>query len=328
LRSPLARYHLLRSRGTIAFGRGRFEEALAVGQEAVELAERAGNQATLLGPLAVLALACAQTGRSALPVHPVPEEWPDGEGLLGAAAVWYLAIGRREDARRIYAGLVPPATVPPFAVLPYLTGYAELANAFDDRAMAADVYDRLLPFADLFVCGGAGALALLGSARLPLGVAAATVGRLDDAVRHLRAAAEANELAGLPPFAAWARYQLARVLARRRRPGDRDEAAALAGSAAAVADRLGMTPLRRHAEELAASLAGQAPGPLTAREREIAVLVSHGLTNRQIAAAAHISERTAENHVQHILAKLGFATRAQIAVWVATGEPKLSTGSE
>jgi DNA-binding CsgD family transcriptional regulator len=214
-------------------------------------------------------------------------------------------------------------------VLSYLTGYAELADAFGDRATAADVYDRLLPFADLFVCSGAGALALLGSARLPLGLTAATVGRLDDAVRHLRAAAEANERAGLPPFAAWARYQLARVLARRRRPGDRDEAAALAASAAAVAGRLGMVPLRRRAGELSASLAGQAPGPLTAREREIAVLVSHGLTNRQIAAAAHISERTAENHVQHILVKLGFVTRAQIAAWVAAGgQPKLSTGSE
>ena len=84
----------------------------------------------------------------------------------------------------------------------------------------------LLPFADLFVCGGAGAIAILGSARLPLGLAAGTLGRLDDAVRHLRAAAEVNERAGVPPFTALARYHLARVLARRRRPGDRAEAAA------------------------------------------------------------------------------------------------------
>jgi len=37
-----------------------------------------------------------------------------------------------------------------------------------------------------------------GSARLPLGIAAGTTGRLDDAVRHLRAAAEVNERTGLP----------------------------------------------------------------------------------------------------------------------------------
>ncbi|SPL98389.1 unnamed protein product [[Actinomadura] parvosata subsp. kistnae] len=51
-------------------------------------------------------------------------------------------------------------------------------------------------------------------------------------MRHLRAAAEINDRAGMPPMAAFARYELARVLARRRRPGDRDEAAALAASAA------------------------------------------------------------------------------------------------
>ncbi|WP_312858202.1 response regulator transcription factor [Pseudonocardia pini] len=41
------------------------------------------------------------------------------------------------------------------------------------------------------------------------------------------------------------------------------------------------------------------------------------LTHRQIAAAAHISERTVETHVQHVLAKLGFTGRSQIAAWVA-----------
>jgi len=40
-----------------------------------------------------------------------------------------------------------------------------------------------------------------------------------------------------------------------------------------------------------------------------------GHTNRQIAAALVISERTVGTHVEHILAKLGVASRAQIAVW-------------
>ena len=329
LRSPLARWHLLRSRGAIAFGRGRFDQALVTGQEVVTLAERAGHQASLVAPLAVLVLVCAHTGRPALPVYGSPEDWPEGEGLLHAAALWYLAIGRREDARRIYAGLPPPEAAPAPALLPYLAAYGEFADAFGDRALAEDVYERLLPFVGLFVCSGAGALAISGSARLPLGLAAATIGRLDDAARHLRAAAEINDRAGLRPFAAWARYQLARVLARRRRPGDREEAAALAASAAAIAQGLGMTPLRHRATELAASLAGKAPGQLTARERDIAALVCQGLTNRQIAATVHISERTAENHVQHILTKLGFTTRAQIAAWVAAGSPpNLSTSAE
>ncbi len=54
---------------------------------------------------------------------------------------------------------------------------------------------------------------------------------------------------------------------------------------------------------------------LTAREQEIAALIAQGLANRDIAAKLVITERTAANHVQHILNKLGFDSRAQIAVW-------------
>jgi non-specific serine/threonine protein kinase len=54
---------------------------------------------------------------------------------------------------------------------------------------------------------------------------------------------------------------------------------------------------------------------LTAREREVAALVAQGLTNRQIAAKLVVTERTAETHVQNILNKLGFTSRAQVAAW-------------
>ncbi|MDV7355903.1 protein kinase [Rhodococcus oxybenzonivorans] len=56
---------------------------------------------------------------------------------------------------------------------------------------------------------------------------------------------------------------------------------------------------------------------LTKREREVADLVAEGLTNKQIAARLVISPRTAQGHVEHLLAKLGFASRTQIAAWVA-----------
>ena len=64
-----------------------------------------------------------------------------------------------------------------------------------------------------------------------------------------------------------------------------------------------------------ASVAHTALSPLTPREREIASLVAQGLTNRQIAEQLVISERTADAHVAHILGKLGFSSRAQIAAW-------------
>jgi predicted ATPase/DNA-binding CsgD family transcriptional regulator len=63
---------------------------------------------------------------------------------------------------------------------------------------------------------------------------------------------------------------------------------------------------------------------LTAREREVASLVAQGLTNRQIAAKLVITERTAETHVQNILNKLGFTSRAQVAAW-AVGQGLLPT---
>lgn len=56
--------------------------------------------------------------------------------------------------------------------------------------------------------------------------------------------------------------------------------------------------------------------PLTPRETEIAQLVAQGLTNKEIAASLVISQRTAEGHIEHILSKLGYRSRAQIAVWV------------
>jgi DNA-binding NarL/FixJ family response regulator len=50
----------------------------------------------------------------------------------------------------------------------------------------------------------------------------------------------------------------------------------------------------------------------------VARLVARGLTNKQIGETLYVSERTAENHVQHILTKLGFSNRSQIAAWAST----------
>lgn len=55
---------------------------------------------------------------------------------------------------------------------------------------------------------------------------------------------------------------------------------------------------------------------LTRREREVAELVAEGLSNKEIAAKLVVSLRTAEGHVERILTKQGFRTRAQIATWV------------
>jgi DNA-binding NarL/FixJ family response regulator len=54
---------------------------------------------------------------------------------------------------------------------------------------------------------------------------------------------------------------------------------------------------------------------LSEREREVAWLVAQGHSNRQIAAALVISQRTVGTHLRHLYAKLGVSTRMQLATW-------------
>ncbi len=64
--------------------------------------------------------------------------------------------------------------------------------------------------------------------------------------------------------------------------------------------------------------AGAGAGPLAARELEVARLIAEGMTNKQIAARLFISDRTVATHVGHILNKLGFNSRAEVAGWMAS----------
>jgi DNA-binding NarL/FixJ family response regulator len=75
------------------------------------------------------------------------------------------------------------------------------------------------------------------------------------------------------------------------------------------------------ARQLTASLRSS-PGDdgaddLTSRELEVLRLLGAGETNKGIAAALGISERTARTHVSHILSKLGLRSRTQAALWAA-----------
>ncbi|TDC01294.1 LuxR family transcriptional regulator [Nonomuraea longispora] len=91
------------------------------------------------------------------------------------------------------------------------------------------------------------------------------------------------------------------------------------GSAAAVAYAMGEDPSPcKQATE---------PSPLTRREAQIARLVAEGMSNKAIAASLVIAQRTAEGHVEHILNKLGFTSRAQIAAWVGEQDHRNSGSS-
>jgi DNA-binding CsgD family transcriptional regulator len=61
------------------------------------------------------------------------------------------------------------------------------------------------------------------------------------------------------------------------------------------------------------AVAGGSLGSLTAREQEVALLVSSGRTNRQIASRLRLSERTVETHLSNVYRKLGVSSRVMLA---------------
>lgn len=118
---------------------------------------------------------------------------------------------------------------------------------------------------------------------------------------------------------AWARLDLAACLLRANRAG---EALPVLRDVRALAERLESAPILARADELRALArargAEEEPWrPLTAREFEVARLVADGMTNAAIADALNLSPRTVGAHIEHILAKLGVARRAEIATWTA-----------
>ncbi len=67
---------------------------------------------------------------------------------------------------------------------------------------------------------------------------------------------------------------------------------------------------------------------LTVRERAVVMQVSQGASNREIAAALFVSEKTIEAHVTRSLRKLGLRTRAHLATWAATASVPSSGAQE
>jgi pimeloyl-ACP methyl ester carboxylesterase/DNA-binding CsgD family transcriptional regulator len=67
------------------------------------------------------------------------------------------------------------------------------------------------------------------------------------------------------------------------------------------------------------SLRRPAVPTLTARQREVAALVTEGMTNKEIGVRLSITERSAESHVERIRDRMGFRSRSQIAAWFVAG---------
>jgi DNA-binding CsgD family transcriptional regulator len=196
--------------------------------------------------------------------------------------------------------------------LAYGIDLAMMVGSRDDVAL---LHDRLAVYRGHHLVSGAGQVAYGGPAELRLGCAARYLDRLDDAVTDLEHAATTCDANGAVGFQTEAEYELGAALAQRSHPGDHTRARSLLTECASRARSLGMKPFEAKAHTLLDELGDRRPSPLTPREHEVAELVGQGFTNREIAERLVLSERTAQNHVQHILTKLALSNRSQIAVW-------------
>jgi predicted ATPase/DNA-binding CsgD family transcriptional regulator len=121
-------------------------------------------------------------------------------------------------------------------------------------------------------------------------------------------------LAEIPFFASYRAE--GEAAARRRLPERAFEAAFRRGAQLPLADAIALA-LEEVVPARTKPATSQGSTGLTRRELEIAELVAQGMSNKDIAGRLVISTRTVEAHVEHILTKLAFTSRSQIAAWMA-----------
>jgi DNA-binding CsgD family transcriptional regulator len=334
LSGPVGRWQYLESAATLALATGRFAEAARLAREAFKLFSDMGHPAAI-GALAVI---LSQSGlhigmdRSGvaeafdlIPAQLRPEAVDTTQGIATIFPALTLALirlhqGDRPGAETAYALAGPIRSwTPPAAMRMSAWGHAlpvaiGLGRTEDIEFLAS----QFESFRGQHVANGAGPGVYMGPVELQTGLAAAALGRLDAAVADLEAAVSICDANGARGYAVQARVELAAALARRQASGDLGQAAAALDASAVEASRLGMEPFVERISALRARRPGVS-SPLSPRELEVARLVARGLTNKQIGETLFVSERTAENHVQHILVKLGFSNRSQIAAWASEG---------
>ena len=238
----------------------------------------------------------------------------------GSLAGAHVALGNLDEAAELLSSVAHDLPMKTLGQRSVWAARAKLASARADPALALDVVDRLFT----------SAINLDGECDIPRlallrGQALAALGRYDEAEETLHAALRGARDRGMRPVA-WRVHRtlgrLCTLLGRRDDAGQEFQRARVIVEelAATLPDDLRVGFLSQVAASMPAHRAqrtqtSKAGTFLTARERDVAVLVARGLSNRDVARALFIGERTVETHVGNILGKLGFGSRAQIAVW-------------
>ena len=308
--------------GVIAWADGRWDEAVALGERALTQRGSRRGRGMARWAVAYVALGRGEIGEARRHLA-AASSFGTGNGApdLILAALWgtaeasllngeyQAAIDASEEALELAARTGEAGQFAPFAV----TGTRALlaAGRPADAARWLNRVDGILGSIDWF------ATPALDHAR---GLVALSDGSIGLARSSLERAIEGWSAKGRAWERLWAQLDLAACLIRSSRFMD---AATLVEDVRDSARRLGSRPLVERSDELTRLARGHsAPEvpwhPLTARELEVARLIAAGRTNGEIAAELGIAPKTASAHVEHILAKLGVARRAEIATWVAT----------
>ena len=195
-----------------------------------------------------------------------------------------------------------------------LTGLARVAAGRQDHART-----MALAAQSLRALHEAGASRDTATALVVMATAAASSGQVEVGARLLGAVAQAYPEGSAIP-SEQSSFEQACAAAQAALSEQDFEAAWAAGQQLSIDQAV---DLALTLEESTRTPAGQTTGQpepqpgstLTRREREVVALIARGLTNRQIADELIISEWTADSHVRHILNKLNFRSRAQVAAW-------------
>jgi DNA-binding CsgD family transcriptional regulator len=324
IRHPMSQFHLARCEGLLAQATGRFDDARLWCEQTCRLFAR------LEDPVGAMAMQAAFDTFVAMHTGFAPEtaavwdafDLTQAPPFLGDLPVLhplvaFLGVGDLPRARALYGRLAPvDAWRPPRFLWLHLHATrlwsAVGLGRFDDVEVLVAELGR---HRGRHIAAGGGGMTYHGPVEVWTGIGAAALGRLDDAVADLRDAHRTCARIGAAAFAVHAGAELVRCLRHRTAPGDRAEARAMLDELTPQAAALGTTTLIDALDGPTPDPVGQAPGTLSRREMEVAALIARGLTNRAIAGELFVSERTAQNHVQHILTKLGLANRTQIAAW-------------
>lgn len=312
----LARWRAKMARAALAQHEGRFDDAVGLGGEALEMAARGKHQAADFY-YRILASTCRMKTGGRMTEDPIRSRGagPDVFRIFWALVAAYA--GDLETATALFALALP--------VMDELNGsdlqvethmaFAVVAWALDRADTAPAIYAALEPFADELAVGSSGQATSSGSVSRYLGQMASLIGDRDRVEIDFARAMRRNLETGARGEVAETRFDWAMALLRQGMARDRERASAMLEAAVRDATELGMEPLRRRALDTLGALKADR-SPLTARELEVAALVADGLTNKEVATRLRLSVRTAENHVLNVMNKLGLDNRAQVAAWV------------